>query len=85
MWYANDEIDALLLTGRTTTDPDERVGIYQQIDAIRAEDLPCIPLYLAVDGWVAANTVLGADGEPVQSDYFRQFRLADTHTFWKEA
>ena len=85
MWYANDEIDALIITGRTTTDPDERVGIYQEIDVIRAEDLPCIPLYLAVDGWVAANTVLGENGEPIQSDYFRQYRLVATHTFWKEA
>jgi peptide/nickel transport system substrate-binding protein len=85
MWYANDEIDALLIEGRTTTDPDARVDVYRQIDTIRAEDLPCIPLYLAVDGWVAANTVLGADGEPIQSDYFRQFRFVETHTFWKEA
>jgi peptide/nickel transport system substrate-binding protein len=85
MWYSNSEIDDLIVTGRTTTDPDERVGIYQQIDVIRSEDLPCIPLYLAVDGWVAANTVLGSDGEPIQSDYFRQYRLVETHTFWKEA
>lgn len=85
MWYANDEIDDLIITGRTTTDPDERVGIYQQIDVIRAEDLPCIPLYLAVDGWVASNAVLGENGEPIQSDYFRQYRLVDTHNFWKEA
>ena len=85
MWYANSAIDDLIITGRTTTDPDQRVDIYREIDAIRAEDLPCIPLYLAVDGWVAANTVLGSDGEPIQSDYFRQYRLIATHTFWKEA
>lgn len=85
MWYANDEIDQLIIDGRTNTDPEARVEIYRQIDTIRAEDLPCIPLYLAVDGWVAANTVLGPDGEPIQSDYFRQYRFVATHTFWKEA
>ena len=85
MWYGNDQIDELLVLGRTTTDPDARVDIYREIDAIRAEDLPAIPLYLAVDGWVASNAVLGPDGNPIQSDYFRRYRLIATHTFWKEA
>ncbi len=85
MWYANAEIDDLITAGRTNPDVDERVAIYKEIDVIRSEDLPCIPLYLAVDGWVTAATVLGANGEPVESEYFRQFRLVDTSTFWKEA
>ena len=85
MWYGNDRIDELLVLGRTTTDPDARVDIYREIDVIRADDLPTIPLYLAVDGWVASNAVLGADGNPIQSDYFRRFRLTDVHNFWKES
>lgn len=85
MWYANDEVDELIIRGRTTTDPDERVAVYQELDLVRSQDLPCIPLYLAVDGWVASNAVLGADGNPISSEYFRQFRFIATHTFWKEA
>ncbi|MEZ4570825.1 MAG: ABC transporter substrate-binding protein [Thermomicrobiales bacterium] len=85
MWYENDQVDALIIEGRTTTDPDARVEVYRELDVVRAEDLPCLPLYLAVDGWVASNAVLGPDGNPIQSDYFRQYRFIATHTWWKEA
>ncbi len=85
MWYRNDRIDELLILGRTTTDPDDRVDIYREIDTIRSEDLPSIPMYLAVDGYVASNSVLGPDGEPIQSDYFRRFRITGMPTCWKKA
>lgn len=85
MWYSNPDVDALIDEGRTTTDPDARVEVYRQLDVVRAADLPCIPLYLAVDGWVTSNLVLGADGQPFTSDYFRWAVLTRIPEMWKEA
>lgn len=85
MWFQNDEIDALIEEGRTETDPDARVEIYKQIDVLRSELLPAIPLYLAVDGWVASNQVLGPDGNPISTPYFRQYVLTAGHTWYKES
>lgn len=85
MWYVNADVDALIDEGRSTTDPDGRVEIYRQLDVVRSQDLPCIPLYLAVDGWVTSNLVLGVDGQPFTSDYFRWAVATRVPEMWKEA
>lgn len=42
--YANDEVDKLLEQGVRELDEAKRVGIYQKIQQIIAEDLPLLPL-----------------------------------------
>jgi peptide/nickel transport system substrate-binding protein len=84
MWFADDVIDDLIERGRTETDPEERVSIYRQIDVRRSETLPTVPLYLAVDAWVTNLDVLGPDGEPIQTPYFRRAVFTSTHTWWKQ-
>lgn len=85
MWYGNPDVDALIDEGRTTPDPDARVEIYRQLDVVRSTDLPCIPLYLAVDGWVTSNLVLGPDGQPFTSTYYRRAVFVSAPLWWKEA
>jgi peptide/nickel transport system substrate-binding protein len=85
MWFENAEIDTLIEQGRTETDPDARVEIYKQIDVLRSETLAAIPLYLAVDGWVASNLVLGPDGNPITTPYFRRYVTTAGHTWYKES
>jgi peptide/nickel transport system substrate-binding protein len=85
MWFENAEIDTLIEQGRTETDPDARVEIYKQIDVLRSETLAAIPLYLAVDGWVASNLVLGPDGNPITTPYFRRYVNTAGHTWYKES
>lgn len=83
MWFADDEVDDLIQRGRTETDPDARVEIYKQLDVRRSELLPAIPLYLAVDAWVASKAVLGPDGEPIQTPYFRRAIYTSVPEWWK--
>lgn len=83
MWFADDEVDDLIERGRTETDPATRVEIYRQLDVRRAEVLPAIPLYLAADAWVASTNVLGDDGEPISSPYFRRAVQTAARHWWK--
>ncbi len=43
--YRNEEINALFQQARVVSNFDERMAIYEQIEAILWEDLPTIPLY----------------------------------------
>jgi peptide/nickel transport system substrate-binding protein len=81
MWFADDEVDALIEEGRTTTDPDERVEIYKQLDQVRAEKLPVIPLYNAVDGWVVSNRLKNVKDTP----YFRRYVYYGVKDWYKES
>ncbi len=85
MWWANDETDALVEEGRVTLDFDERTVIYQNLDVVRSQQLPAIPLYLAVDGYVTNPRLLGADGEPFTSQYFRWGRRSRVAEMWKQS
>lgn len=71
MWFADDEVDRLIEVGRTTTDPDARVQVYKDLDVRRAETLPTLPLYIAVDGWIVSNQVRGIADTP----YYRRYVL----------
>jgi peptide/nickel transport system substrate-binding protein len=79
MWFGDDEVDRLIEVGRTTTDPDERVSIYKQLDVRRAELLPTIPLYNAVDGWVVSTRVQGV----IDTPYYRRYVLTSAQDWWK--
>jgi peptide/nickel transport system substrate-binding protein len=80
MWFADDEVDRLIDLGRTTTDPEERVSTYRALDRRRAEVLPCIPLYNALDGWVVSNRVQGVRASP----YFRRYVLLGAPEWTKD-
>ena len=80
MWFSDEECDRLINEGRTTIDPDKRVEVYRQLDVRRAEVIPSVPLYDVVDGWVLSNKMQGIKDTP----YFRQYRLIDLHSWWKE-
>ena len=45
--YSNPELDALLAQGIQTFDPEQRQAIYEQVQAIIAEDAPLIPVFHA--------------------------------------
>jgi len=48
MFYSNPQMDELLERGVRTTDHEERVEIYADVQKIVAEDVPIIPLYEGV-------------------------------------
>lgn len=54
--YVNPRVDELIEQGRRQADPARRAAIYKEIQAILAEDVPMLPLYLArgVDIWKAS-------------------------------
>lgn len=79
MWFEDDEVDRLIEVGRITTDPDERVAIYQELDVRRSETLPTLPLYNAVDGWVVSTRVQGVADTP----YYRRYVLTSAQDWWK--
>jgi peptide/nickel transport system substrate-binding protein len=81
MWFKDDQCDQLIDQGRTTTDPDKRVDIYKQLDVRRAEVIPAVPLYIAVDGWVTSDKLKGVADTP----YFRRYYLTNAQDWWKEA
>lgn len=43
--YCNEEMDALLLAAASSSDPEERTALYEQIGELYAEDVPTIPLF----------------------------------------
>lgn len=81
MWVQDEEVDRLIEAGRTTTDPDERVEIYKELDRRRNEIVAVVPLYNAVDGWVVSNRLQGVADSP----YFRRYRYYGVKDWWKDA
>ncbi|HUG17268.1 MAG TPA: ABC transporter substrate-binding protein [Thermomicrobiales bacterium] len=79
MWFEDDEVDRLIEVGRTTTDPDERVAVYKELDVRRSETLPTLPLYNAVDGWVASTALQGVADTP----YYRRYVLTSAQDWSK--
>ena len=43
--YANEEVDRMLLQARQSSDSAERLQLYEDVQNILMEELPCIPLY----------------------------------------
>ncbi|MBI4588432.1 MAG: hypothetical protein HY725_06305 [Candidatus Rokubacteria bacterium] len=54
--YVNPKVDELIEQGRREANPAKRAALYKEIQAILADDLPMLPLYLAVgvDIWKAS-------------------------------
>lgn len=67
--YANPELDALLTRGTRTFDHAERKAIYDQVQAIIAQDTPLIPVFHAAQVSVAKPGLSG-------------FRVHPAMTYW---
>lgn len=50
--YSNPEVDALLDQARETTDPAERLALYQQAEQMILDDAAWIPIYFDVENWL---------------------------------
>jgi len=55
--YANAEVDEKLLTARQSNDPAERLQLYEDVQNILMEELPCIPLYFT-NAYIIYNSAL---------------------------
>ena len=66
--YFNPEMDALIQDGLNYVNPEERQPIYYQIQAIFAEDVPC--LYLQFDEWINifSSRIGGLPESPLSGD-----------------
>jgi oligopeptide transport system substrate-binding protein len=58
--YASDQVDALLEAARTESDPDRRMGLYQQAEELIVADAPWVPLWHSVDYVLTKPYVKGA-------------------------
>ena len=76
-YYANDEMDQLILDGRATHDLDERVAIYTDLVELFNEDLPTVPLYYAAGNRAFSNRIKLVHDNLVQRDLFRYYTWAD--------
>lgn len=57
--YANPEYDALLEKASTTADPETRMAIYRQAEAMMLEDQPLLPIYVYVSKHLVSPRVGG--------------------------
>jgi peptide/nickel transport system substrate-binding protein len=73
--WQNADADALMEQARRTTDPEQRKALYQQFQAIFADELPALPLYYPVYTYGVSSRVnnvqIGAINDP--SERFRSF------------
>lgn len=71
-WYTNDELDDLLLAGRTEIDEETRNEIYAQAQEIMRDEVIYIPLY-AVQQYAFTNKDLGGVKIfPIMTPQFRE-------------
>ena len=56
-FYANPEVDDMLNEARQTTDADERVGMYQEVEKMIGADAPVIPIVFYRHTRVASDRV----------------------------
>jgi oligopeptide transport system substrate-binding protein len=75
--YSNGEVDALLEEARTTTDPQARLAIYQEVERLLMEDYAVIPL-MRDESYVLVNPrVEGFVLTPVGVRFLDGLRLGD--------
>ncbi len=63
-FYSNEEIDAKLDAARATTDADERVAMYQEIETMIGEDAPVIPIVFYRHNHVGSDRINDGDLQP---------------------
>lgn len=60
-FYANPALDALTTQGRQEFDPDARMAIYAEAQRILMQDVPWVPLHMAITKVVVNNRIHDAD------------------------
>ncbi|HMQ50859.1 MAG TPA: ABC transporter substrate-binding protein [Anaerolineae bacterium] len=64
--YSNPEVDALLDQARRTSDPDERLELYQQAEQMILDDAAWVPLYFGVENWLVKPYIYGFTIPPLK-------------------
>lgn len=76
--YDNPEVDDLLAQEKASTDPAERAGIFEEIQAITAEDVPIIPIWEGTQLAVTRQNVIGVQETLDPSYQFRYWLVGKT-------
>lgn len=63
--YADADVDALLEAARAGDDPDKRLALYRQAEALILEASPWVPLYTSRAAWLVNRRVKGFTVPPV--------------------
>ena len=64
--YCNRKATALMNASQTELDPAKRARLFQQADALMANDVPTIPMYARPNPLIWKSTVLGMKNNPSQ-------------------
>jgi peptide/nickel transport system substrate-binding protein len=62
--YCNEEATSLMDEAETTVDHDAQTDLYNQADALMAEDLPLLPLWQLPNPWFFKDTINGLQNNP---------------------
>jgi len=76
--FSDPELDQLLATGRSTVDPEERYGIYHQIEERVLEESPMSFIAWRVNAWAASKAVHGLTLVPDPMGSLSGFNLSQT-------
>lgn len=63
MYFSDEEVDRLIVEGRSIAELEERVPVYHELDQRRLETLPALPLYCAVDARLLHRRVQSTNEE----------------------
>ena len=75
--YSSPEVDKLLDQARVESDPQTRLGLYQQAEEIIIKDAVWIPLYFSQNHYVVANRVQGWFEPPMVIPRLRFVEVTD--------
>jgi len=70
VFYCNEEMDELLLAAASSSDPDARTELYQQIGELYADEVPTLPLFWEPEFVIYRDGVEGVKiGAPFEFNY----------------
>jgi peptide/nickel transport system substrate-binding protein len=72
--YKNDRVDELIATEKSSTDQDERIAAFEEIQQIAAEDVPIIPIWQGKQQAVVTEGITGVD-ETLDAAYIFRYWL----------
>jgi oligopeptide transport system substrate-binding protein len=75
--YSNPEVDALLDQARRTSDPDERLALYQQAEQKILDDAAWVPLYFGVENWLVKPYIYGFTIPPLKIPKLQYISVAE--------
>lgn len=73
--WKNDQYDALIRQAARTTDPADRLEIFQQAEAILVEEMPVIPIYFYVSAYLVDPSVKGWYSNILDQHPYQAIRL----------